>query len=123
MNDAPQPAGRRLLYWLSEVAQEAREEAGVSREAVAANYGSTGVTVTRFEQHAGHWPKDPDALMKAYADAIGIDDARELYSRALARWYAEVPDLSTPDAERPEPPSSTPLPTRTAGRGRGSRGA
>jgi transcriptional regulator with XRE-family HTH domain len=85
-NNAPPPAGQRFLYWIAEAALAARTSANASAERVADLIGVGSPTVKRFEQ-AKHWPADPDRVMAAYAEVAGLDDARQLYQRALDLWY------------------------------------
>ena len=53
--------------------------------------GTAGVsesTIARFE-HAEHWPKDPDATISAYAQALEIP-AAELWQKAIDRWRGSL---------------------------------
>lgn len=72
--------GTGLLPHLARVARQARKDAGVPRAPICARVvhhrtGRVGVadsTLARFE-YAHHWPEDPDAVMVAYAEELGID--------------------------------------------------
>lgn len=79
------PAGRRLLYWLAKACKEARQAKNVKVEHVAVLAGLSVDSVRRFER-AETWPQDPDGLMAAYAELCGIEDALDLYQRALDLW-------------------------------------
>jgi lambda repressor-like predicted transcriptional regulator len=80
---------------LADEVREARAEAGLSYAHVAVHVvkrsGKSGVsesTLSRFES-ARHWPENPDAIVRAYADALGVDP-RELWARAVARWSSRA---------------------------------
>ena len=53
-------------------------------------YGVSESTLARFEL-ARHWPEDPEAVVKAYAEATGIP-ALDLWDVALTRWRDETRD-------------------------------
>jgi hypothetical protein len=90
-----------LLPHLAQVAREARLAAAVTYAHVAVHVrksdGTTGVsesTLSRFER-ARHWPENPDALLHAYAVALGVSE-RELWARALEA----MPENSVGRADR-----------------------
>lgn len=84
-----------LIHSLGEVLLEAREEAGISRERLAATEpeGVTTNSLFRFEKgrNARYWPRDPEALVQLYADAIGVAPvtfwraALDRYEKSLAK--------------------------------------
>lgn len=77
-----------MLPHLGAAAREARVKAGRLQVHIAAELGAkTDATVRRFEQGL-HWPRDPDAMVNAYARDLDID-AREIWAAALKRWRAE----------------------------------
>jgi hypothetical protein len=87
--DSPEvsaPAGQRFLYWLAEAAKQLREHAGVRPETVASIMDVGIHRIDRFEK-AENWPRDAERLLAAYAQAVGIPDARDIYQRALDLWY------------------------------------
>jgi hypothetical protein len=59
---------------------------GRSLSAISGVSGVDRSTVWRFEEK-GTWPRKPDEMVAAYAKAIGLDDARELWDVALKMWY------------------------------------
>jgi hypothetical protein len=80
------PAGQRYLYWLAEAAKQLREHAGVRPETVASIMDVGIHRIDRFEK-AENWPRDAERLLAAYAQCVGLDDARDIYQRALDLWY------------------------------------
>ena len=76
---------RTLAYWLGQTARSIREEAGVSPEFLAAIINVSGNTVRRFEKATNHLSKT-DELLAVYAKFAGLDDARDVYALAVARW-------------------------------------
>lgn len=83
-----------MLYWLAEVARDARKTAGRKQVHIAASTqaGVDQSTITRFEKRSGGWPRNPDATIKAYADDLDVSP-RELWRAALELWeiYATMP--------------------------------
>lgn len=79
----------RLDHVLGQVLMEARTEAGISRERLAATNpeGMTTNSLFRFEKgtNGRYWPRNPETLVNLYAAAIGVD-AYELWRAALDRW-------------------------------------
>jgi hypothetical protein len=92
------PAGQRYLYWLAEAAKQLREHAGVRPETVASIMDVGIHRIDRFEK-AENWPRDAERLLAAYAQVVGLDDARDIYQRALDLWYEHgtAPLLSAKD--------------------------
>lgn len=85
-------AKRYMLSWLSDVCADAREDAGLSLEEVAAKGGVSYSKIYKFEELADRWPRGFDGidkLLAAYAAALGIRDHRELWVRAISRWMQE----------------------------------
>lgn len=101
--------GATMKYWLASTLKDLREDAGVSFEAVAARskrIGGPGHSqVSRFESHES-WPREFDQVVAAYAAELGLNDCRELWQRALDRWYEhgtiqrEASDGSYPPSKR-----------------------
>jgi hypothetical protein len=84
-----------FLPHIARVAHEARILRGLSYAHIAVLVvkpdGTAGVsesTIARFE-HAEHWPKDPDATISAYAQALEIP-AAELWQKAIDRWRGSL---------------------------------
>lgn len=78
-----------LLPYLATTAREARVAAGLTYAHIAVHVlkrnGRAGVsdsTVARFE-YGRHWPENPDAMVAAYAAALGVE-AHELWASAIA---------------------------------------
>lgn len=78
--------GARMSYWIASVLQDVRSEASISEEQIAISLGVNWRTIRRLEQGAS-MGRDIDAFVAGYAYLIGIDDARELWERALQAWY------------------------------------
>lgn len=76
---------RTLAYWLGQTARTIREEVGVSPEFVADILGISGNTVRRFEKATNHLSRT-DELLAVYAKFAGLDDARDVYALAVAKW-------------------------------------
>lgn len=73
-----------LLPWLAGVLADAREDAQKRQVHVAAAADMDQSAITRFE-HGQSWPRNPDRLVQAYADCVGVD-AHVLWRRAIDRW-------------------------------------
>lgn len=73
-----------MLPQLAKAARCARKDAGASTAEVAHDANVDPVTVRRFER-ARAWPRDPDALICAYARAAHRDP-KEIWREALDRW-------------------------------------
>lgn len=80
-----------MIEWLARAAKQAREDADPPRKiihiAVAADLDPS--TVWRFEQ--GRWPRDPDKIIAAYANELGIEP-REIWVRAIDLWLGDPAD-------------------------------
>lgn len=80
-----------MIRFLAAAAKERREDAEPKRKiihiAVVADMDPS--TVWRFEQ--GHWPRDVDTLIAAYATELGVESL-EIWSRALELWRASAAD-------------------------------
>jgi hypothetical protein len=64
-----------LLLHLAEVARDARQSSGCSQAEIAVLAGLRSVsTVHRFEQ-AQNWPRNPDRVVRAYAEVSGTTPA------------------------------------------------
>lgn len=73
-----------MLFWLAQVCRELRSNAKRKQVHVAAGADVDQSTVNRFER-AIAWPRNPDRLVHAYADDLGVDPA-DLWAEALSRW-------------------------------------
>ena len=77
-----------LIHYLGQVLMEARENAGLARERLAATDpgGATTNTLFRLEQgkNGRYWPRQPDALVQLYADACGVDPL-DIWEAAISR--------------------------------------
>lgn len=71
-----------LIPLLAEVAREAREDRGVSREEVAVAAKRSADSVRYFER--GEGAATIDLMVEAYAQAVGVDPL-EIWKRALKR--------------------------------------
>lgn len=81
------PPTDRMGYWLGRAARSYRESAGVVRSQIAGAVAIDQSTVARFE--AGQsWPRPLDEMLEAYAKLSGLDDARDIWERALQLWEA-----------------------------------
>jgi transcriptional regulator with XRE-family HTH domain len=76
-----------LLYWLGQTVREEREQRNRLQVHVAASVGVSQRTVARFESGVA-WPRDPELLVEAYGDDLGVDPA-DLWERAIVRWRKE----------------------------------
>jgi len=83
-----------MIYWLAQVAGEAREEADIKHVRIAAALNVDQSTISRFEKGEA-WPRDADAVIQAYAEELEIDP-RVLWRKGLERWMAE----ESPSVER-----------------------
>lgn len=87
--------GDKLFFWLGQAAKQIREESGVRPEAIATRVDVGKETVTRFE--AGRTrPHELELMLAAYADCVGLEDAREIVVRGVRMWYehGEPPTLN-----------------------------
>lgn len=90
----PPPPGQTLGYWLGRTMREIREDAGVVASEVAGRVRVSEGTVTRFEK-GQTWPRHPDQYLAAYAELVGVPDARSFYDSALKQWrkHGEAPTI------------------------------
>jgi transcriptional regulator with XRE-family HTH domain len=80
MGDGPDS----MLPYLGAAARDARKSRGRHQGHIAAEIGVDQGTIRRFEQ-GKHWPRDPDAMIAAYARDLEIDP-RDLWEEATRRW-------------------------------------
>lgn len=130
---APEAPGRTFVYWLAQACKRAREEAGLTQSDIRA---ANQPRVSRFEKHA-KWPDDPEELVQAYAQALGLKDSRALWELALEYWIEhgqppkpiappqvpavpEGPLLRRLREAQPSEPDPAARKSRTAGRRRAS---
>jgi hypothetical protein len=94
------PPGERLLFWLGQAALRAREEADLKPATIASTLGRREATIENFEKGL-HMPQDLEAVLAVYAEACGLDDARDLVRDALRLWYehGEAPSQNGDSAE------------------------
>jgi transcriptional regulator with XRE-family HTH domain len=96
-------AADTMIHWLAAAAKRLREERRRKQVHIAAALSIDQSSVYRFEA-GNNWPRDPDAMIAAYAEDLDIDDPREIWEMALELWRAEgqAPDvkelLRHPDA-------------------------
>jgi hypothetical protein len=75
-----------FLYWLGQVASEARRRrANITPEFLSPLIGVNNTTLRRFEQ-GQTWPRNIDMILQAYAELGGYRDARELMLEAATRY-------------------------------------
>lgn len=93
---------RRLSPWLAEVCRGAREMKKVSQADIAHLAGVHRSAISRFELEAP-WPDNPDQIVKAYAEAAGLDDSRILWEKAVAAWKEVGEDYELPHSASVSP--------------------
>lgn len=76
-----------ILPYLGAAARDARTERGRHQVQIAAEIGVDQGTVRRFEQ-GEHWPRNPDAMVAAYARDLDLDPT-VFWEEALRRWRSE----------------------------------
>lgn len=126
--------GQHLSFWIGQAAKRAREDAGLSLEAVAADLKLGKETLDRFEK-GQRQTRGLERILVAYAQLAGVPDARDIVAQAVRLWYesgfdpavkveedlavgpGEGPVLSEPEAE----PTSRRAATQKAGRGQSAR--
>jgi hypothetical protein len=95
--EVPDVPGETFAYWLGAAAKQMREHAGVERDEIVAliSHGKLMAAYARVErfEKAENWPRDVDQLVAAYAQAIRLDDPRDIYQHALDLWnkYGQPP--------------------------------
>lgn len=75
-----------MLTHLGAAARDARMQKGRHQVQVAAEIGVDQGTIRNFE-YGKHWPRDPDAMVAAYARDLDIHPV-EIWEEALKRWKA-----------------------------------
>jgi transcriptional regulator with XRE-family HTH domain len=87
-------AGNTMIHWLATAAKRLREEQRRKQVHIAAALSIDQSSVYRFEA-GNNWPRDPDAMIAAYAEDLDIDDPREIWEMALELWCTEgeAPDV------------------------------
>jgi transcriptional regulator with XRE-family HTH domain len=103
--------GQRLFFWIGQAARHAREDAGLSLEAVAVELGEGKEKVDRFEKGRNR-PRNIEEVLLAYAKVANIKDPRDIVANGVRDWYehGEVPtsaqDVSDLPADEQIPPSA-----------------
>lgn len=77
----------RLLPYLGAACKAARERHGRLQVHIAVELEVDQATVRRFER-GQHWPRDPDAMVNAYARDLDISPV-ELWRAAVKLWERE----------------------------------
>jgi hypothetical protein len=77
-----------ILQHLGAAARDARVAGGRLQVHVAAQLSVDQGTIRKFEQ-GKHWPRDPDAMVAAYARDLDMDP-RDIWDEALRRWRLET---------------------------------
>jgi transcriptional regulator with XRE-family HTH domain len=100
-------AGNTMIHWLATAAKRLREEQRRKQVHIAAALSIDQSSVYRFEA-GNNWPRDPDAMIAAYAEDLDIDDVREIWRLALELWESEgqapdVTELLSPAARAGDP--------------------
>lgn len=81
-----QAPGRRFQVFFVAVCRDARMRANASYERIADLAGVTSESVRRFEK-GQTWPTtNLETYAAAYGEVDGLDDARDLFQRALDWW-------------------------------------
>lgn len=91
------PTKDTQLYWLGREVRALRETLGLTPEFVGAAFNISGNKIRRFEKGENQ-PQDVEQIVAGYAVLAGLDDAREIYARALRSWVAK--------GKKPEPPEA-----------------
>lgn len=82
------PDGRTMKYWLMRTLRDARVRSDVSTQDIALLVDADQSTVHRFE-HNESFPRNFDAWVAAYSYALGLEDGRELWGKALSSWQKQ----------------------------------
>lgn len=75
---------RPMLQHLGRVARAARKQAQLRQIDIATTADVAHTSISRFEL-AESWPLDPDHVVAAYAEEIGVDP-RDIWRAALDDW-------------------------------------
>lgn len=76
-----------MLTYLGAAARDARIRGRRLQVHIAAELGVDQGTIRKFEQ-GKHWPRNPDAMVAAYARDLDIDPL-DIWKDALKRWDAD----------------------------------
>lgn len=82
--DASAP-GTRMSYWIATALETVRENIGISEDEMATSLGVNWRTIRRLET-GGSMGRDIDRFVAGYAHVAGIEDGRDIWEDALARW-------------------------------------
>lgn len=78
-----------MLAYLGAAAYDARRATGRKQIHIAVRLDVSESTVRNFEK-GRHWPRNPDAIVQAYADELGINSF-DLWAEALRGWEESLP--------------------------------
>jgi len=102
-----------MLPFLAAAAVELRTAAERKQVHVAASADLDQSTIWRFERGES-WPRDPDQIIRAYAEDLGIT-AEAIWARGLGLWEAATAPTRPEDADT-RTASGTPAPGGELGR-------
>lgn len=80
--------GSELAYWIAAVLHDEREKVGISESEIATALRVNPRTIARLER-GNTMAADIDGRVAAYAWLLGIDDSRDLWTKAISRWRKE----------------------------------
>lgn len=109
-----------MLPFLAAAAVELRKAAERKQVHVAASANLDQSTIWRFERGES-WPRDPDSIIGAYADDLGIT-AGEIWARGLGLWEAASAP-TRPEGADDRTATGTPAPGGELGRRLGENGS
>jgi hypothetical protein len=107
------PSRDSMLPFLAAAAVELRTAAERKQVHVAASADLDQSTIWRFERGES-WPRDPDQIIRAYADDLGVT-AEEIWARGLGLWEAASAP-TRPEGADTRTESGTPAPGGELGR-------
>lgn len=83
--------------WLGQAMRGKRQAAGVTMSEIAGTLRMSEAAVSKFER-AEAFPRNIDAVLVAYAEALGVDDSRTFWIDAIELWRAtgSPPQMTTP---------------------------
>jgi transcriptional regulator with XRE-family HTH domain len=90
--------GTRYSFFLALTCRGARQLAGSSQAEIARLSGLQRSSINRFET-SSNWPRDPEVVVRAYAEVAQLADSREIWEKALSLWREHGKDATLPLAE------------------------